>query len=102
MRTMRTWNQIPTNRSTSEHVKTHALTYQHVLMCVCVCVCACVCVCVCRYQFRLHRNSGAKTGDALRMKLDKVEAQLKELRGEGGRVDSRGSRLRGRIGGGLL
>lgn len=53
-------------------------------------------------RFRLHRNSAKSKSyyDNQRVKLDKMETQLKELR-EGGNMDSRASGIRGKIGGGL-
>lgn len=53
-------------------------------------------------RFRLNRNSFKSKSfyDNQRVKLDKIEAQLKELR-EGGSMDSRASGIRGKIGGGL-
>lgn len=52
--------------------------------------------------FRLYRSSTKSKSfyDNQRQKLEKIETQLKELR-EGGGVDSRGARIRGRIEGGL-
>lgn len=55
-----------------------------------------------RPMFWLHRSStkSKSFNDNQRQKLEKIESQLKELR-EGGGLDSRGSRIRGRIEGGL-
>ena len=51
-------------------------------------------------MFRLHRVKSKSFYDGQRQKLEKLESQLKDLR-EGGVVDSRGARIRGRIEGGL-
>lgn len=55
-----------------------------------------------RLVFKLNRSSIKSKSfyDHQRQKLEKLESQLKELR-EGGSLDSRGARIRGRIEGGL-
>ena len=58
---------------------------------------------LCRISFKLNRNSLRPKSyyDNQRQKLEKLEAQMKELRQGGGTLDSRRGRIRGRIEGGL-